>query len=88
MAAADYIEFHRRIIAQELDGTIVVGGNPADLCGCMDDNIGLIGIQPTQRRLFVGEIDLGLSATRTLQHSLLNLRSHRFAFRIFATITS
>jgi hypothetical protein len=85
MAAADYIEFHLRIIAQELDGTIVV---PADRCGSMDDNIGLIGIQPTQRRLFVGEIDLGLSATRTLQHSLLNLRSHRFAFRIFATIAS
>jgi hypothetical protein len=53
----------------------------------MDDNIGLIGIQPTQRRLFFGAISVR-STTRTLQHSVPSLRSHRFAFRILATIAS
>jgi hypothetical protein len=58
MAGADDVQFDRKIVAKKIDRKIVVGGNASNLCGGVNHDLWPIGLKPSNRRLFLGEIHL------------------------------
>ncbi|MGY3461152.1 hypothetical protein ACVWW5_006602 [Bradyrhizobium sp. LM3.4] len=45
-----------RVVAEKVDRKIVVGRDTADLCRCVNHDFGTIGLEPSQRGLFLCEI--------------------------------